>query len=1218
MDLETLIDSVSRIIAPQSLNAVQKSVIEGAWQGLSYSGMADLGNYDEGYLKGVGSDLWRLLSEKLGRQVNKKNLLGQILFYQENLAPPAPPLPKLESFWEEAVEAGSFFGRAEELKTLTSWLIEEKFRLVGVCGQAGMGKSSLVYQLARQIEPQFERVIWRSLRDAPPLTELIRSIISALQPQRLMALPPDLGDPLPNLLAALQAQSCLVVLDNFETLFGAHYQAGHFRPGYENYGELLSALGSSVHRSSIILTSREKPLELLWMTEAGFPVRCLTLRGLEREASQALLDKQALRLTLDQQTHIHHHYGGNPLALKIVATAITDVLGGDGQLLLAESASIVTGIYYLLESQFNRLTELEQKLLYWLAINREIVGAQTLKDDLFPPVDIHRLLKCLESLQQRSLVESNSRGFTLQPVILEYITDKLVDTVARALLGGDYSPLVSHALIKATSAETARASQVRLIAAPLLNRLWEVWPDPKEIQSRLDDLLRKLQTNLGLMGGYGPGNLLNLYRELDINLEGYDFSGLNVRQANLQDLNLQRVNFSHSELKHCAFSQTFGGVIQINFSPQGDRLVTCDTHGVIHLWDSQLNLLAESRGHICWVWSVCFTADGQSILSAGQDRTLRRWDGYTGECLQIWRGHRGVITAVTASPDGNWIASASEDRTIKLWRLEEEECVATLTGHNHCVWSVAFVPASQTLVSCSGDGTLKLWDLNTKTCLRTLEGHQACVWDVAPSPDGRHLISAGFDGALRIWETASGKCIGQIVPNAPILDLAFSPDGDSLVTAGGDHRVCLWDWRRGDCLQVLGDHDGPLWSVAFHPQGERLASGGDDRAICLWQLPQGQGLRRLRGYSQCLQTLAVSPDNQWLATGQDNETITLWSLGQGNPLPQKAFTLQGHRNRLLTLAFSADGETLISGSSDGAIKIWDWRNRVCRRTLTGHQGWVWAVVLAPGESWLASASHDGTVKLWDWKQGYCHLTLTDCPGPALSLAVSPDGRQLLAGSSSQAIRVWEMPSGRCLASLEAHHDRVWTVAFSPDGHFWLTGGDDWTLKLWENPSGKLVRTFTGHEGQVTQARFLSRGDQFITCSGDQTLKLWDLTTGDCLQTWAGHDNWIWGFALDRPEKRLYSGGADETLRVWDLKYPQSLGAVRLARPYEGMNIRAVRGLNPVEKAALIALGAEETPDLEAGRLNNQNGAGRVMDDVIAHASQHHFSETPQTPAPDNN
>ncbi|MBJ7898448.1 MAG: hypothetical protein GC158_00695 [Cyanobacteria bacterium RI_101] len=1208
MDLETLVDSISRIIAPQSLNAVQRSVIEGAWRGLSYGGMADLGNYDEGYLKGVGAALWQTLSEQLGRQVNKKNLVGQILFYQESLAIPAPEPSRIESPWDEAVEAGPFFGRDQELQTLTEWLTQEKLRLVGVCGQAGMGKSSLVYRLTRQIESQFERVIWRSLRDAPPLAELIRSILGVLQPQQLIALSP-LGDLLPHLLAALQAQSCLVILDNFETLFGAHHKAGHFRPGYENYGDLLSALGNTVHRSSVLLTSREKPLELPWMSESGFPVRCLTLGGIDLDAGQALLASQDVELTPDQRAHIHRHYGGNPLALKIVATAITNILGGDGQLLLAESASIVTGINYLLESQFNRLTDLEQKVLYWLAINRDIVGVQTLKEDLFPPVDIHRLLTCLESLQQRSLVESNARGFTLQPVILEYTTDKIINTIAEALLRGDYGALASHALIKATSAEMIQASQIRLIAIPVLNRLREAWPNPKEIQRRLDELLRQLQTNLGLMGGYGAGNLLNLYRQLDINLQGYDFSGLSVRQANLRNLSLRGVNFSHSELKNCALSQTFGGITQISFSPQGDRVVTCDTHGVIHLWDDQLNLLAESRGHICWVWSVCFTPDGRFILSAGQDRTLRRWDGYTGKCLEIWRGHRGVITAVAVSPDGRWLASASEDRTIKLWRLGETDCVATLEGHGAGVWSVVFLPDNQTLVSCSGDGTVKLWDLETQTCLRTLEGHQACVWEVAVSPDGAHLISASFDGVLRIWDVASGGCIGQIVPNAPILDLAFSPDGDSLATAGGDHRICLWDWRRGKCLQVLGLHDAPLWSVAFHPEGRQLASGGDDRGIGLWQLPQGQGLRRLRGYSQCLQTLAVSPDSQWLAAGQENETISLWRLGEDGALPQKAFTLQGHCNRVLDLTFSADGETLISASSDGAIKIWDWRARVCRRALSGHQGWVWAVVLAPGERWLASASHDGTVKLWDWKQGYCYLTLTNCPGPVLSLSVSPDGRQLLAGSYSQGIRVWEMPSGECIAQLAAHQDRVWTVAHSPDGRYWLTGGDDQTLKLWDNPTGELLQTFRGHEGQVIRAEFLPGGDRFISCSGDQTLKLWDLKTGNCLQTWQGHENWIWGFSLDPRGRRLYSGGADETLRVWDLGSPQSLGEIRLARPYEGVNIKGVRGLNPLEKATLLTLGAQDEEALNSGGLNNQNGAGRLMDDVVAYASQHHFGKT---------
>ncbi len=101
-------------------------------------------------------------------------------------------------------------------------------------------------------------------------------------------------------------------------------------------------------------------------------------------------------------------YGCNPLALKIVATSIQDLFAGDIGAFLAEDVAVFNNIQKLLDQQFNRLSSLEQTIMYWLAINREWTTISELVDDILAIVSKANILKALESLSWRSLIEKQS------------------------------------------------------------------------------------------------------------------------------------------------------------------------------------------------------------------------------------------------------------------------------------------------------------------------------------------------------------------------------------------------------------------------------------------------------------------------------------------------------------------------------------------------------------------------------------------------------------------------------------------------------------------------------------------------------------------------------------------------------------------------------------------------------------------------------------------
>lgn len=88
--------------------------------------------------------------------------------------------------WGEAPDVSIFSGRTEELSTLQQWILNDRCRLVALLGMGGIGKTSVSVKLAQQIQEQFDSIIWRSLRNVPPLTEILTDFIQFLSDERCL------------------------------------------------------------------------------------------------------------------------------------------------------------------------------------------------------------------------------------------------------------------------------------------------------------------------------------------------------------------------------------------------------------------------------------------------------------------------------------------------------------------------------------------------------------------------------------------------------------------------------------------------------------------------------------------------------------------------------------------------------------------------------------------------------------------------------------------------------------------------------------------------------------------------------------------------------------------------------------------------------------------------------------------------------------------------
>jgi RNA polymerase sigma factor (sigma-70 family) len=556
---------------------------------------------------------------------------------------------------------------------------------------------------------------------------------------------------------------------------------------------------------------------------------------------------------------------------------------------------------------------------------------------------------------------------------------------------------------------------------------------------------------------------------------------------------------------------------------------------------------------------AAYTPDGQALVTASRDRTVRLWDLATGKELrrfhwgevqpdskpqppedglpQRYEQHFWDVTArscqAALSSDGK-IVAASRGGVVCLWETATGKKLRDLqTGQKRLV-QLAFAADGKSLLTLGPGQATAVWEVATGTCVRRGRGQPAApaatelaslFEQIAVVSPGckylawQHVDPDGPNSSIHIRDLATGKEMPQIKTSPIATALTFSPDDKTLVWFSLRGGIVVSDVATGQGVRHLGGVSVNLTpDIALSADGKSLAVSRADHTIDLYDLTLGKQTGRVGRATDvdCVKSngdiigalvrpaLAFSPDGTRLVYSLGGATVRQFHADTGEEIPGPA---PGPRAPVSALALSADGKSLWTCGRGEPPRCWDWATG----REVGHRG-------VPGSATHAVLTSEGRFAFAEGDEvavcgpdGEKRLKIATGRSRLIALALSPDGALLATRSGSgREVHLWDM-KGKERHTLGGAGDAPEVrrgilaettgvvppdLVFSSDGHCLAGAGPRRQLCLWDTATGALLWELAPQAGRAVERFAFSPGGRCLAAvDADRTVTLYEAVTG---------------------------------------------------------------------------------------------------------------------------
>ena len=372
---------------------------------------------------------------------------------------------------------------------------------------------------------------------------------------------------------------------------------------------------------------------------------------------------------------------------------------------------------------------------------------------------------------------------------------------------------------------------------------------------------------------------------------------------------------------HAATFETLGGeVFSGGWTKDGKTLITSGEGLELTLRDATtLRETTRIRGHEDSILDFAVSADGQKLVSASSDATVKVWQMPDQERNQLWAEGAAAI-----SPDSRMVALSGGSRPeVLIADLETGQIVKRIESpRDTWVGFAEWSPDGDRLATGSGNGAVPsqvhIWDSNSGELVQALDVKAAYIQSIAwhPTEPNFVAISQNSKGPLEFWDAQKGELLETQDFRCWVWDsLEWSPDGKILAIAGWRPNMIDWASRK-EVASLSQEHTEATRCVRFSADGQRMATSADDRNICIYDTDGWKHLATLEGHTGPVSHITWSPDRTRLASASTDSTLRIWDISSGNVVLRVDLGSSQPRS----LQWSDDGRFIVA-SVNGRLRI---------------------------------------------------------------------------------------------------------------------------------------------------------------------------------------------------------------------------------------------------------------------------------------------------------
>jgi WD40 repeat protein/serine/threonine protein kinase len=532
-----------------------------------------------------------------------------------------------------------------------------------------------------------------------------------------------------------------------------------------------------------------------------------------------------------------------------------------------------------------------------------------------------------------------------------------------------------------------------------------------------------------------------------------------------------------------------------DFHPTKEILATIADDGTARLWDlnrrEEILKIDASEGH---GHRVFFSADGNTLVTSGEDSSVYFWETSTGKKIDEIGGfskfaHSGVeermacppsrkwlavadgegagaiydfqtrkklidleglnehdsVRCLRFSQDGKYLAGGKKSRDVFVWRTDNGKQIARFEGHLDDIQDLAFHPAGGWLVTCDRAGVIRRWEIQKPNeaappkshqwfhLPEAFRGHNDRIWSLDFAPDGSALVTGSRDNSFKLWTGEDDRSHLALPVESPVKAF-FVNGGDELLVAE-ENQLEIWNRASGE-HRVAAETSGNIVQLCVNESNRLAGTMDEDGWIQLWNFDTGELESEFEAAGEGNHCLSLSADARTLISSSYlSSLVSIWQLDAARQ-PRSLETIGGadkeDEERYDRAWLAPDNRSLVMHRLNN-LHICDVRSGETDRICRNHLNRVSIVRFSKDGKLMASGSDDRTACIWDFATGELLHRISAHKKEVIALAFSPDGRTLVSGDEDGVLVFSQVNTGRVLFETQFQKNKILDLEFSPDG-----------------------------------------------------------------------------------------------------------------------------------------------------------------------------------------